>query len=58
MLLSVLLSTLALGTAAAKPVPHRTNNVAARDLVAYTTDIEIHSSCNSTQRRMLEQGLK
>ncbi|WWC63098.1 uncharacterized protein I303_105697 [Kwoniella dejecticola CBS 10117] len=29
----------------------------ARDLKEYKTDVEIHSSCNATQRRMLEKAL-
>ncbi|WVR07337.1 hypothetical protein IAU60_004378 [Kwoniella sp. DSM 27419] len=29
----------------------------ARDLKEYKSDIEIHSSCNATQRRMLSKGL-
>ncbi|WWD20704.1 hypothetical protein CI109_105180 [Kwoniella shandongensis] len=36
---------------AASPV-----NLATRDLKNYVTDITIHESCNSTQRRMLEQA--
>ena len=34
-------------------------NIAAekRDMMAYSSEVTIHESCNSTQRRMLEQAL-
>ncbi|OCF30862.1 hypothetical protein I316_07495 [Kwoniella heveanensis BCC8398] len=61
-MLAPIAATLALaGLAAASPIavganPHMNINV-ARDLKEYKTDVEIHESCNATQRRMLEKAL-
>ncbi|WRT68180.1 uncharacterized protein IL334_005155 [Kwoniella shivajii] len=52
MIASTVLFTAALaGFSVASPI-----NV-ARDLKAYKTDVTIHESCNTTQRRMLEKAL-
>lgn len=48
-MLATLALTLLAGSAVASPV--------ARDLKWYTSDIEIHSSCNATQKRMLTAAL-
>jgi hypothetical protein len=45
---AAVLATLAVGLPA--PFHKRTEG--------YSTFVEIHSSCNATQRRMLEKGLK
>ncbi|WVQ99805.1 hypothetical protein IAU59_006947 [Kwoniella sp. CBS 9459] len=62
-MLAPIAATFALaGLAVASPIAvpdaaqHMNINV-ARDLKEYKTDVEIHESCNATQRRMLEKGL-
>lgn len=50
MLSSVLALPLLAGAALASPLSRR-------EMHAYTQDIEVHESCNSTQRRMLNDAL-
>ncbi|WVN89160.1 uncharacterized protein L203_104376 [Cryptococcus depauperatus CBS 7841] len=49
-MLSLLISALLAGSSVAMPL-------VPRDLKPYTSDINIHESCNATQRRMLDKAL-
>jgi len=51
MLANIITTSLLATLAVAFPAPLSKRN-------GYSTDIEIHSSCNATQRRMIQQGLE
>lgn len=53
-MLKVLLALSAATSALSAPL----ERLSRRDIKAYVTDIDIHDSCSTPQRRMIQQGLK